>query len=172
MIRWNANEPLKLSKLWQLSSAFSLVPSHVGHFSNLRHFVTCHISVIDYITGILGRGCCIMKERNIFCHSCLKPNVAVDIRGHCVADKPGFLSLWKCNSILLPVSKASGRGEQRQSSPSLARCPPRFLFTRDFLREGKRGDKMFRHRVTECQTARNSQLVLPAPSGVTVGTQS
>lgn len=31
---------------------------------------------------------------------------------------------------------------------------------------------MFRHRVTECQTARNSQLMLLAPSRVTMGTQS
>lgn len=44
------------------------------------HFLTSRISVINYITGILGRGCCIMKERNIPLSQLLKSSTAFDVR--------------------------------------------------------------------------------------------
>lgn len=141
----------------------------MGHFSNPRHFLASRISVINYITGILGRGCCIMKERNILLSQLLKSSTASDIRGgHCAADKPGFLSLW---TVIPYCSKGAGRGEQRQTLVHWHDAHPAF-YSQEISLESERGDKMFRHRVTECQTARNSQLMLLAPSRVTMGTQS
>lgn len=111
-----------------------------------------------------------MKERNILLSQLLKSSTASDIQGggHCAADKPGFLSLW---TVIPYCSKAAGRGEQTQTLVHWHDARPAF-YSQEISLERERGDKMFRRHVTECQTARNSQLMLLAPSRVTMGTQS
>lgn len=76
-----------------------------------------------------------------------------------------------CGTVIPYCSKAAGRGEQTPTLVHWHDAHPAF-YSQEISLERERGDKMFRHRVTECQTARNSQLVLLAPSRVTVGTQS
>lgn len=108
----------------------------MGHFCNPRHLGTCHISVINYITGILGRGCCILKERDIFCHSCLSPTQLLTFGALCrqtnqVSSLCGAVILYSCW-----LWRASS------SSHSLARCPPSFWLKRGFLKEGTRGQNV------------------------------
>lgn len=83
--------------------------------------------------------------------------------------QPGRVSLL-CQTVILYCTQfESGRRQgANTSSHSLARCHPVF-YPGEISLEGEREDRMSRRRVTECQTERNSQLALPAPSGAAVG---
>lgn len=131
-----------------------------------RHIVTCHISAMNCITNDLERECCIkgiVKEGVALlghvCHICTSSTLLLTFWA--IVPRPYRVSSLCATVILYCTQFLSRRVNAR--SRSLARRPPSLLSTRGFLRERMRGRSVWDH-VTECQTERNSQIVLRGPT--------
>lgn len=108
------------------------------------------------------------KGRSRPCHRYLSPTQLFDILGHCVTGQMGFISLWNCNFIPYTVLKLKVV-QSKQKFSFIGTMPAQPFYPQEISLEREWEDRTSRHHVTECQTARNSQLVLLAPSGPTCG---
>lgn len=166
----NVNEPLKLSVLAALVCA---QPKCCPKCAVSSPAALCNMSYLSNQLHkrhswrwMLHKVNC--KGRSRPCHRYLSPTQLFDILGHCVTGQLGFISLWHCNFIPYTVLKPRVV-ESKHKFSFIGTMPAQPFYPQEISLEREWEDRTSRHRVTECQTARNSQLVLLAPSGPTCG---